>query len=112
MFNVKSLIYEYKLVKAFKKLFYDENNNLKPEAKMILAYLRDIANAKGYMSSNNEPIYYDAKGVFDANQAAFMIGKRRVFDLIIKHLSLNEIEIFNLISEIDTDDDLIDNLNL
>ena len=93
------LIKQYKTTRAFKRLFYDEKGSLKKEAEVVLAFLRDESNGKGSLGKKGLPFFYDAGNWFDDGSAAFCLGKRRMFDLIIKHLSLNETEIFNLISK-------------
>lgn len=107
------LIREYRKIKAFKKLFYDNAGKLKPEAEIVLAVLRDYAGAKGNLVQDGSSLLYDANGRFDAAQAAFGLGKRRIFDLIIKYLALNEIEVFNLVQIAESEDvTLQTNLNI
>lgn len=108
-----NLIREYKLARAFKALFM-ENGKLKPDAEIVLAFLRDAACAKGAMTESGSSLLYDANDRFDNAQAAMIIGKRRMFDLIVKYLALNEIEIFNLINvtQSNSDETLIENLNI
>lgn len=107
MLSFSFLRNEYKKVKAFKKLFYDENGELKAEAKIVLATLRDVADAKGNLTDNGSPLLYDANSRFDSAAAAMILGKRRMFDLIIKYLSINEITVFNLLSEDDKNDETL-----
>lgn len=92
---------EYKVTKAFKKLFYDEDGKLKPEGEVVLTYLRDVCNAKGERAENGTPFLYSPNGQFDSGAAAYLLGRRRVFDMIVKHLALNEVEIFNLLSVVE-----------
>ena len=107
------LIREYRKIKAFKKLFYDKTGKLKPEAEVVLGVLRDYAGAKGNLVQDGSSLLYDANGRFDAAQAAFGLGKRRIFDLIIKYLALNEIEVFNLVQIAESEDvTLQTNLNI
>lgn len=87
---------QYRLIKAFKEVFCDEKGNLKPAAKQVLAYLRDECNAKGALGDGGVPFFYDANNRFDVNAAVFAMGKRRVFDIMIKYLSLDENEVFRL----------------
>lgn len=89
----------YDTTKAFKKLFLDENGKLKPEAEIVVSYLRDVCGARGELSDGSSPYLYDPQGRFDNGAAAFLLGRRRVFDLIIRHLSLNEMVVFSLLSE-------------
>lgn len=97
MFNKHKLHLKY--LKAFQTLFLDEHKNLKPEAETVLSFLRDEAGARGELGVNGVPYFYDANNRFDVNAAAFLLGKRRMFDLIIKYLSLDEREVFRLAKE-------------
>lgn len=95
----RTLKTEYNVTKAFKKLFF-KNGKLTPEAEIVISYLRDVCGARGELRDDLTPSYlYDSSGRFDSGAAAFLLGKRRVFDLIIRHLSLDETQIFLLISE-------------
>ena len=93
----KNLKNEYRITKAFRDLFLQEGR-LKPEAEIVLAYLRGECNARGEMENYGAPLFFDANRRFDSGAAAFLLGRRRVFDLIVKHLAMNEIQIFNLLS--------------
>ena len=89
---------ELVLVKAFQGLFLDEGGKLKEEAKVIIAFLRDEVGGRGELgSSNGMPYFYDNQNRFDVNAGAFLLGKRRMFDLIMKYLSLDEREVFKLL---------------
>lgn len=90
------LKYEHKLVRAFQGLFLDKNGKLKPEAEIVLAFWRDEAGARGELGRNGLPYFYDSSNCFDANACAFLLGKRRMFDLLIKYLALDEREVFRL----------------
>jgi hypothetical protein len=90
------LKYEHKLVKAFQGLFLDDNGKLKPEAEIVLAFWRDEAGARGELGRGGVPYFYDNSNRFDANAGAFLLGKRRMFDLLIKYLAIDEREIFRL----------------
>jgi len=95
----KSAKRELVLVKAFQKLFLEENGELKDEAKVVVAFLRDEAGGRGELgTSNGVPYFYDKENRFDVNAGAFLLGKRRMFDLVIKYLSLDEREVFKLLS--------------
>jgi len=83
-------------LKAFQKLFLDEHKKLKPEAETVIAFLRDEAGARGELGIDGAPYFYDANNRFDVNAAAFLLGKRRMFDLIVKYLALDEREVFVL----------------
>ena len=98
VFRLNKLKREYKLTKAFKNLFY-ENGRLKKDAELVLSFLRDECGAKGELGKGGSPYFYDRNEKFDVNAAAFLLGKRRVFDLIVKHLSLDETKIFRLLSQ-------------
>lgn len=88
---------EYKLAQAFKKLFM-EKGQLKPEGKIVLSFLRDFVHAKGEIGQGSTPFLYDNNGRFDGQSAAFLLGEQRVFNQIIKYLSIEEMDIFKLIS--------------
>ena len=87
---------ELVLLRAFQNLFCLADKQLKNDAKKVLAFLRDEAGARGELGRNNVPYFYDSDNRFDANAAAFLLGKRRMFDLIIKYLALDEREVFLL----------------
>lgn len=95
------IVSEYNVTRATKKLFLDNKGKLKPEAEIFIAFLRDVCGARGELSVNGSPFLYDHNGRFDSGAAAFALGKRRIFDLIIKHLSINETQIFTLLSALD-----------
>ena len=92
------IVDQYNMTMATKALFYDKNGKLKPEAEIFIAFLRDVCGARGGLSINGSPFLYDKDGRFDSGAAAFAMGKRRVFDLIVKHLSMDETQIFTLLS--------------
>lgn len=94
----KKLKRQYKLTKAFQDLFF-ENGKLKPEAEVVISFLREECGGKGELGRFGQPYLYNRDGSFDSGAAAFLLGKRRVFDLIVKHLSLDEQQIFKLMSE-------------
>lgn len=91
----------YTVTKAFKKLFLDKKGNLKPEGEVVVSYLRDVCGARGELGDSSAPYLYDPQGRFDVGAAAFLLGKRRVFDLIVRHLAINELVVFSLLSEED-----------
>lgn len=96
---------EFELLKAFQTLFFDARHHLKPEAEKVIAFLRDEAGARGELGHNGRPYFYDANNRFDANAAAFLLGKRRMFDLLIKYLSLDEREVFKLLAAAEKKDE-------
>ena len=106
---------EYTVTKAFRDLFLAEGK-LKPEAEIIIAYLRDECGGRGELENNGSPFLYDGNGRFDSGGAAYLLGRRRAFDLIVKHLALNEMQIFNLLSvrqrRMDEFDIIEENLNI
>lgn len=106
---------EYNITKAFRDLFLADGK-LKPEAEIIIAYLRDECGGRGELENNGSPFLYDKTGRFDSGAAAYLLGRRRAFDLIVKHLALNEIQIFNLLSvrqrRMDEFDVIEENLNI
>ena len=87
---------DLELLKAFKKLFFNSENELKEEAKRVIVFLRDEAGGRGELGVNGVPYLYDKQNRFDAHAAAFLLGKRRIFDLIVKYLALDEREVFGL----------------
>lgn len=93
----KNMRREAALAAAFQKLFL-VNGELSDEAKTILSFLRDEAGGRGELGRNGVPYFYDANNRFDAASAAFLLGKRRMFDLVIKYLALDERELFRLAS--------------
>lgn len=107
VFRLNKLKRQYKLTKAFKNLFY-ENGKLKSDAEIVLSFLREECGAKGELGRNGTPYFYDRNNTFDVNASAFLLGKRRVFDLIVKHLSLDETQIFRLINQEETLEDDLD----
>lgn len=86
---------EAALVAAFQKIFL-VNGKLSEAGKTVIAFLRDEAGGRGELGRNGVPYFYDANNRFDAASAAFLLGKRRMFDLLIKYLSLDERELFRL----------------
>lgn len=87
---------ELKLLKAFQKVFLDENGELSADGAVVLAFLRDEAGARGELGGGGLPYFYDSANRFDANAAAFLLGKRRMFDLVVKYLALDERAVFRL----------------
>lgn len=87
---------EKALLKAFQKVFFDNTGKLTKEGGQVLAFLRDEAGARGELGLDGQPYFYDKHNRFDANAAAFLLGKRRMFDLIVKYLALDEREVFSL----------------
>jgi hypothetical protein len=81
---------ERELIEAFQKLFFDEKHVLKNEAKIVLNFLREECGARGELGQNGVPYFYDAENRFDPNAAIFLLGKRRVFDVIACYLNLEE----------------------
>ncbi len=51
---------------------------------------------RGELGRGGVPYFYDGANRFDANAAAFLLGKRRMFDLVVKYLALDECEVFRL----------------
>lgn len=96
---------ELPLVKAFQNLFFTKDKKLSDDAQKVLAFLRDEAGARGELGRGGVPYFYDNSNRFDVNAAAFLLGKRRMFDLIIKYLALDEREVFRLSAEVERKDD-------
>lgn len=104
---------ELKVLKAFQKVFLDEKGNLSDDGKVIVSFFRDECGARGEMGKNGVPYFYDNENKFDANAAAFLLGKRRMFDLMIKYLALDEREVFRLVgSDKKREDEILDELNV
>ena len=70
----KKIKREHELVKAFHKLFLTPNGKLKPEAEIVIEFLRDEAGARGELGAGGVPYFYDAQNRFDPNAAAFLLG--------------------------------------
>ena len=104
---------KYKETKAFKNCFCDQTGKLTKDAEIVLALLRDEACARGELGKDGYPYFYDGNGRFDRDAALFVQGKRRLFDVIVKYLSLDEKEILNLLAvERTKEENLTDNLNI
>ena len=99
---------ELLLLKAFQEIFLDENKKLKEAGKVVISYLRDEAGARGELGRGGVPYFYDGNNRFDEGSAGFLLGKRRMFDLVIKYLSLDEREVFKLVSVGRKKEDMID----
>ena len=99
---------ELLLLKAFQEIFLDENKKLKEAGKVVISYLRDEAGARGELGRGGVPYFYDGNNRFDEGAAGFLLGKRRMFDLVIKYLSLDEREVFKLVSVGRKKEDMID----
>ena len=101
------------IANAYQRCFYDETENLTPQAEKVIAHLRDFCCAKGELGKDGSPYFYDQFGRFDACSVAFLQGKRCVFDQIMKHLALDERELLNLIAVGETEQsNLIENINI
>jgi len=103
---------ELELMRAFRKVFLDENKRLSDDAKKVIAFLRDEAGGRGELGKAGVPYFYDHANRFDAGAAAFLLGKRRMFDLIIKYLSLDERKVFELASRDKGEDEIIEELQV
>ncbi len=53
---------------------------------------------RGELGRGGVPYFYDGANRFDANAVAFLLGKRRMFDLVVKYLALDEREVFRIAS--------------
>ena len=103
----------YRISKAFKKCFCDDKGQLTKDGELVIAFLRDRCGAKGELGKNGSPYFYDQLGRFDACSAAFLQGKRSVFDQIMKHLALDERQLLNLIAVGETEEsNFVDNINI
>ncbi len=96
---------ELQLVRAFQAVFCNEGGKLSEDGKKVIAFLRDEAGGRGELGRGGVPYFYDSANRFDANAAAFLLGKRRIFDLVVKYLALDEREVFRLVSEEKNDDE-------
>lgn len=102
----KKIRRECALCKAFQALFFNKDGKLKPEGAEVLCFLRDEAGARGELGKGGAPYFYDKENRFDANAAAFLLGKRRMFDLVVKYLALEEREVFALLAKHKEDPEL------
>ena len=103
---------ELELIRAFRKVFLNDNNKLSEDGKKVIAYLRDEAGGRGELGKGGVPYFYDNDNRFDAGAAAFLLGKRRMFDLIIKYLSLDERKVFELASKDKSEEEIIEELQV
>ena len=104
---------ELEILKAFQKVFLDESGNLTKDGKVVLSFFRDEAGARGELGKNGVPYFYDNENRFDANAAAFLLGKRRMFDLMVKYLSLDERDVFKVVGVGNKrEDEILDELNV
>lgn len=91
---------------AFQACFMDEDGNLTENGKIVLCYLRDLCHAKGEIrDSRGKPLYRRQSGSLDKDEILFTFGEQRLFNVIVQHLSLNELELFNLRSRLEDDDE-------
>lgn len=92
----------YKQISALRRLFFDPNGKLKDDAKVVLAWLRNEVNGKGYRySASGNSMLNGPDGRFDAGAVAYTAGQRRVYDLLIASLAVDETEVFNLAAALD-----------
>lgn len=89
---------KYNQVRALKALFLLPNGELKPEAKAVLCWLRDEVNAKGKRIDGNSMLFNDS-GDFDSSKVVYWAGQRRVYDLIVSRLGIDEQLLFSLVVE-------------
>lgn len=69
----KNLKNEYRITKAFRDLFLQEGR-LKPEAEIVLAYLRDECNARGEMENYGASLFLTQTGVSTPGRRLFSWG--------------------------------------
>ena len=103
---------ELALVRAFQEIFFDDDGKLSKDGGKVLAFFRDEAGARGELGKGGVPYFYDTKNRFDANAAAFLLGKRRMFDLMVKYLALDEREVFRLANGKKMGDDVEEELEV
>ncbi|MBO5441946.1 MAG: hypothetical protein J6A09_05215 [Alphaproteobacteria bacterium] len=103
---------ELALVRAFQEIFFDDDGKLSKDGGKVLAFFRDEAGARGELGKGGVPYFYDTKNRFDANAAAFFLGKRRMFDLMVKYLALDEREVFSLANGKRIEDDVEEELEV
>ena len=89
---------KYKQVRALKALFLLPDGELREEAKEVLCWLRDEVNAKGKRIDGNSMLFNDA-GDFDASKVVYWAGQRRVYDLIVSRLGIDDKALFSLVAE-------------
>lgn len=107
---------KYKQVRALRRLFLCPDGKLNEDAKTVLEWLRDEANAKGRrVNENGTSLLFAPDGRFDAAAVCYAAGQRRLFDLIVSRLSVSEFDVFNLASQTDDETknkELFDDLTL
>lgn len=86
---------------------------MKEDAKIVLEWLREEVCAKGRrFDERGISRLFSFDGRFDAAAVAYMAGSRRVYDLLISRLAVDETEVFNLaaMTEAKREDDLFNDL--
>ena len=94
----------YKQVRALKKLFLKPDGELKKDAETVLEWLREEVNAKGNRVLGIHSSLFGDDGRFDSGKVCYNAGQRRVYDLIISRLSVDERKVFNLAAEFDEEE--------
>ncbi len=96
------------LTLAFNACFKDADGKLTDDAKTVITYLRDVSHARGEIrNTQGKSLNRTPSGMFDKDGVIFDAGQQRLFWLIIQHLSLDELELFNLRSRLDDDDEFL-----
>ena len=91
------LLNHYRRVRALKRLFLCPDGKLKDDAKIVLEWLREETNAKGRrLNAVGDSFLFGRDGRFDAAAVAYVAGERRMFDLLVAALAVDETEVFNL----------------
>lgn len=90
-----------KQIRALKALFLLPDGNLKPEAKEVLLWLRDEVNGKGKRIEGNNSALFSPNGQFDSGKVIYWAGQRRVYDLIVSRLGVDELLLFSLVAQED-----------
>jgi hypothetical protein len=90
---------KYKQVRALKALFLLPDGELREEAKEVLCWLRDEVNAKGKRIDGNTSMLFNGGGDFDASKVVYWAGQRRIYDLIVHRLAIDDKMLFSLVAE-------------
>ena len=88
-----------KEVRALKALFFMPDGSLKPEGKVVLTWLRDEVNGKGKRWSAGGSALFGDEGRFDAAKVAYCAGQRRVLDLIVSRLAIDDMVLLALVAD-------------
>ncbi len=91
---------KFRETRALKALFLLPDGSLKPEAKTVLAWLKEEVNAKGRRMDESGSALY-SNGNFDAAKVVYWAGQRRVLDLIMSRLNVDDDLLFKVVADED-----------